>query len=170
MQSHEEQKKLKKAWQAWQRAAKEEEGIGAHLFVGNPSMLLNSPAQQNAMERIQLNNLSPSDVDTTMPSINNLCTQLGSLILDKQEKVINHLHITQGEPYSQLVQSARQRKSDMEGIYLSIWKSMQLHIFIHLTHKQDEAAALLDSGATENFIQKSYAWQLKLPIKHLSYT
>ena len=47
---------------------------------------------------------------------------------------------------------------------------MQLHVFIHLTHKQDEAAALLDSGATENFIQESYAQQLKLPVKCLLYT
>ena len=60
--------------------------------------------------------------------------------------------VTQGEPYSQLVQSAWRRKSDAEGIYLSIWKSMQLCVFIHLTYKQDKAAALLDSGATENFI------------------
>ena len=47
---------------------------------------------------------------------------------------------------------------------------MQLHVFIHLTHKQDEATALLYSGATENFIQESYTQQLKLPIKCLSYT
>ena len=58
----------------------------------------------------------------------------------------------------------------MEGIYLFIQKSMQLHVFIHLTHKQDKAAALLDSGATENFIQELYAQQLKLPVKHLPYT
>ena len=47
---------------------------------------------------------------------------------------------------------------------------MQLHVFIHLTHKRDKAAALLDSGATENFIQESYTQQLKLPVKCLSYT
>ena len=47
---------------------------------------------------------------------------------------------------------------------------MQLHVFIHLTHKWDEATTLLDSGATENFIQELYAQQLKLPVKHLLYT
>ena len=47
---------------------------------------------------------------------------------------------------------------------------MQLHVFIHLTHKEDEAAVLLDSGTTENFIQELYAQQLKLPIKHLPHT
>ena len=47
---------------------------------------------------------------------------------------------------------------------------MQLHVFIHLTHRQDEATALLDSGATKNFIQESYAQQLKLPVKCLLHT
>ena len=47
---------------------------------------------------------------------------------------------------------------------------MHLHVFIHLIHKQDEVAVLLDSGAMENFIQESYAQQLKLPVKHLPYT
>ena len=46
---------------------------------------------------------------------------------------------------------------------------MQLHVFIHLTHKWDEAAVLLDSGTTENFIQELYTQQLKLPIKCLPY-
>ena len=47
---------------------------------------------------------------------------------------------------------------------------MQLCVFIHLLHKRDEAAALLDSGTTENFIQESYARQLKLPVKCLPHT
>ena len=47
---------------------------------------------------------------------------------------------------------------------------MQLYVFLHLTHKWDEAAPLLDSSTTENFIQESYAQQLKLPVKHLPYT
>ena len=53
-----------------------------------------------------MNSLSPSILDTTVPSINDLCTQLESLMLDERDEVINHLCITQGEPYSQLVQSA----------------------------------------------------------------
>ena len=170
MQSCKEQKKLKKVWQGHQKATEREERIEAHLFVGNPSMSFNSPTQQNATRGTQMNSLSPSIVDITMPSINNLCTQLESLMLDEREEVINHLCIAQGELYSQLFQSAWRRKNNAEGIYLSIQKSMQLHVFIHLTHKQDEATVLLDSGATKNFIQESYAQQLKLPIKCLPYT
>ena len=110
IQYHEKQKKLKKAWQAQWRVAEKEEGIGAHLFIGNPSMSLNSPTQQNATEREQMNSPSPSIVDTTAPSIDNLCTQIESLMLDEREKVINCLHLAQKEPYSQLVWSTWQRK------------------------------------------------------------
>ena len=92
-----EQKKLKKAQQAHWKAAEKEEGIGAHLFIGNPSMSLNSPTQQNATERGQMNSSSPSIIDTTMPLIDDLCTQLESLTLNEKEEVINHLHITQGD-------------------------------------------------------------------------
>ena len=167
--SQEEQKKQKKAQQAWWKAAEKERGTEVYLLMGTPSMSLNSPTQQKATEGIQMDRPSSSITNTTTPSTNDLCTQLESLMLNEREEVINCLHITQGEPYSQLVQSAWRRKSDAEGIYLSKWKSMQLHVFIHLTHKQDEAAVLLDSGTTENFIQESYAQQLKLPIKHLLY-
>ena len=166
----EEQKKLKKVWQVQWRTAEREREVKAHQIVGNPSMSFNSPTQQSTTGEIQMNKPNSSIVDTTTPSIDDLCTQLESLTLDEREEVINCLHIAQGEPYSQLVQSTWRRKSNMEGIYLPIWKLMQLHIFIHLTHKWDEAAALLDSGATENFIQESYAQQLKLPVKCLPYT
>src|SRR5580692_9500922 len=44
---------------------------------------------------------------------------------------------------------------------------MQLRTFIHLTHRRDEATVLLDSGATENFINESYTQQLQLPVKRL---
>ena len=44
---------------------------------------------------------------------------------------------------------------------------MQLHIFIHLSQKRAETTALLDSGATKNFISMQYTKELQLPIKHL---
>ena len=52
-------------------------------------------------------------------------------------------------------------------MYFSIQKSMQLHLFIHLSQKRAKTTALLDSGATENFISMQYAKELQLPIKHL---
>ncbi len=44
---------------------------------------------------------------------------------------------------------------------------MTVRFFIHSIAKRAEAIALLDSGATENFMNLSYAKWLKLPIKQL---
>ena len=167
---HEGQKRLKWAWQAQWRALGKEERMEVSLYVGNPGTLLNAPMKQEAVEKVQMHGVSPSMVKDTSPLIDDLCTRLESLTLNEREGVINHLCIAQGEPYSQLVWSTWRKKSDTEGIYLSIWKSMQLHVFIHLTHRWDEAVVLLDSGATENFIQELYAQQLKLPVKCLLHT
>jgi hypothetical protein len=45
---------------------------------------------------------------------------------------------------------------------------MTLHVFLHLRSKRAETVALLDSGATENFINIHYARRLNLPIKKLA--
>jgi hypothetical protein len=44
---------------------------------------------------------------------------------------------------------------------------MMLHIFLHSKSKRAETVALLDSGATENFMSLDYAKYLHLPIKTL---
>jgi len=44
---------------------------------------------------------------------------------------------------------------------------MTIQFYVHSIAKRAEAIALLDSGATENFINLSYAKWLKLPIKQL---
>ena len=59
-----------------------------------PSMSLNSPTQQEATERIQMNRPSPSITNTITPSIDDLCTQLESLMLNEREEVINCLCVT----------------------------------------------------------------------------
>ena len=45
---------------------------------------------------------------------------------------------------------------------------MTIRFFIHSVVKRAEAVALLDSRATENFMNLSYARWLKLPIKELA--
>jgi len=45
---------------------------------------------------------------------------------------------------------------------------MTLHVYVHLRSKRAETVALLDSGATENFINISYAQKLNLPIWRLT--
>ena len=45
---------------------------------------------------------------------------------------------------------------------------MMLHVYMHSRLKRAETVALLDSGATENFINISYAQRLNLPIQRLT--
>jgi hypothetical protein len=45
---------------------------------------------------------------------------------------------------------------------------MTLRVFIHLRSKRAEAVALLDSGATENFMNIRYAQKTGLPIQKLT--
>ena len=44
---------------------------------------------------------------------------------------------------------------------------MTVCFFIHLKSKRAEPIVLVDSGATENFMNLEYAKYLKLPIKRL---
>jgi hypothetical protein len=44
---------------------------------------------------------------------------------------------------------------------------MTIRTFIHSAHKRAENTTLLDSGATENFLNLGYAQWLRLPIKQL---
>jgi hypothetical protein len=45
---------------------------------------------------------------------------------------------------------------------------MTLHVFIHSRLKRAETVALLDSGATENFMNTKYAQKMNLPIRRLT--
>ena len=45
---------------------------------------------------------------------------------------------------------------------------MSTRVFLHTSNKRAETTALLDSGATENFINKRYAQWLRLPFKRLA--
>src|SRR5712671_1024537 len=56
-----------------------------------------------------------------------------------------------------------------DNVYMSNRKSMVLKAYIHAAHRRTEAPNLLDSGATENFINLNYAKWLKLPLKRLPY-
>jgi hypothetical protein len=58
-------------------------------------------------------------------------------------------------------------KANQSDIYISACKSMTLRTYLHSRSKRTEALALIDSGATENFINLDYAKYLHLPIKRL---
>jgi hypothetical protein len=44
---------------------------------------------------------------------------------------------------------------------------MSIRVYIHTASKRAETPALLDTGATENFINHQYATHLRLPVKRL---
>ena len=44
---------------------------------------------------------------------------------------------------------------------------MNVHVYLHSRSKRAETQALLDSGATKNFMTMDYAKHLHLPIKEL---
>ncbi len=46
---------------------------------------------------------------------------------------------------------------------------MTVRVFIHSNSKRAETISLLDSGATENFLNLDYTKWLKLPIKKLPF-
>jgi hypothetical protein len=45
---------------------------------------------------------------------------------------------------------------------------MTIRVYLNSLFKRAETSALLDSGATENFINPAYARELKLPIEELA--
>ena len=45
---------------------------------------------------------------------------------------------------------------------------MTVRFFVHSIAKRAEAIALVDSGATENFMNLTYAKWLRLPIKRMA--
>jgi len=62
-----------------------------------------------------------------------------------------------------------QLRKTSDNVYMSNQKSMSLKAYVHATHRRTETPALLDSGATENFMSLTYTKWLKLPFKHLPY-
>jgi hypothetical protein len=58
-------------------------------------------------------------------------------------------------------------RSSNTDVYISARKSMTVRTYVHSKSKRTEALALLDSGATENFLELKYAEWLQLPIKRL---
>jgi predicted aspartyl protease len=56
-----------------------------------------------------------------------------------------------------------------KNVYISVRKSMTVHFYTHSITKRAEGVALVDSGATENFMNLQYAQWLRLPIKCLEY-
>jgi hypothetical protein len=66
-----------------------------------------------------------------------------------------------------LIRTALVRQNRDKDVYMSARKSMTVQCYIHSIVKRAEILALIDSGATENFINLAYAKWLRLPIKRM---
>ena len=66
-----------------------------------------------------------------------------------------------------LINSALIRALSSERVFLSNRQSMSIRVYIHTENNRFDTAALLDSGATENFINHRYATHMRLPVKRL---
>jgi predicted aspartyl protease len=54
-------------------------------------------------------------------------------------------------------------------VYILARKSMTVHFYTHSIVKRAKGVALVDLGATENFMNLQYTRWLRLPIKQLAY-
>lgn len=66
-----------------------------------------------------------------------------------------------------LIISALVRRINSEKVYLSNRQSMTLKVFMNTWEIRAETSALLDCGATENFVHIGYARRKRLPVKAL---
>ena len=69
-----------------------------------------------------------------------------------------------------MIRSALIKRSQDSNVYISLRKSMTIRFFIHSRSKRAESIALVDSGATENFMSLEYTKYLYLPIRRLPIT
>ena len=68
-----------------------------------------------------------------------------------------------------LIRLALIKQSSNDNVYISARKSMTIWFYIHTIAKRAKAIALVDSGATENFMNLTYARWLRLPIHPLEW-
>jgi hypothetical protein len=54
-------------------------------------------------------------------------------------------------------------------VYISARKSMTVCFYTHSIAKRAKGVALVDSGATENFMNLQYTKWLRLPVKKLAF-
>ena len=73
----------------------------------------------------------------------------------------------EGGFWRSLIRSALIRQYRDKDVFISARKSITLCVYLHSKSKRAETLALLDLGATENFMSLDYAKHLHLPIKTL---
>ena len=129
----EEWKRQKRVRQENLKAARRARDAECYLHAQSPGELSPVSTDTDTSEITQEEDNEPTTTNEAF--LDDLCIQLDKLSIEDREEAINRLRAARGESYGGLIRSAWRKKSDTEGIYLSIRKSMQLRTFIHLTHR-----------------------------------
>src|SRR5712671_1700273 len=121
-------------------------------------------------ERSEESKVKPTADPPTRPmkSVTFKLPEDGPLTPEPESPSRNNENPENDEADARLTHTAQLRKTS-DNVYMSNRKSMNLRAYVHATHRRTETPALLDSGATENFMNLTYAKWLKLPFKHLPY-
>ena len=117
-------------------------------------------------KQTNLINIEEEEPSTPLSPIEDVRARLASLTIVQQNRLAKDMHIHE-DPLRCLLQSALLRQNQDEDVYISARKSMTVCFYVHSITKRAESVALLDSGATENFMNLSYAKWLRLPINQL---
>jgi RNase H-like domain found in reverse transcriptase/Reverse transcriptase (RNA-dependent DNA polymerase)/Zinc knuckle len=88
--------------------------------------------------------------------------------IPRRERLVNQNDGSKPGFYPSLIRSALIKRTQTSDVYILSRKSMTVRFFVHTKSKRAEALALVDSGATENFMNLDYACYLRLPIQCLT--
>ena len=116
----------------------------------------NCPTRKRQTKVANLLDIEEEEPSTPHSPIEDIHTRLASLTIVQQNQLAKDMSI-QENPLHWLLQSALLRQNQDEDVYISARKSMTVCFYIHSNTKREERVALLDSGATENFMNLSYA-------------
>jgi hypothetical protein len=86
------------------------------------------------------------------------------------ERLVQHSELCHNEPLLKSSPSSPRElySTQTSDVYISSRKSMTVRFFMHTKLKRAKALALVDSGATENFMNLDYAQYLRLSIQRLT--
>jgi hypothetical protein len=131
-------------------------------------------AKQNAPRARQVNVMDEEDEPLDYPTlpiskIDRTITAFDTLSDEEAQEAINRTAVGASQSFSKsLIRSALIKRREIANVYISNRKSMTLRTYVHSRSKRAEVVALVDCGATENFMNLQYAKYLHLPIKRFT--
>jgi Zinc knuckle len=115
----------------------------------------NPSSNINYMDTVD-NNMQyvPQPNTTSHANVAQLKAQIDALSTEDNDALIEAMIVTAF--YPSLIRSALVRQTQTSNVFISNRKSMTIRTFLHMRSKRAEAITLLDSGATENFMNLEY--------------